>query len=471
MEGDLTRNGRAVSLQQKRTLVEEYQAIGNMSHAMREAGIQSPRTAYLWWRRYCENGAAGLEPRSHARHSQQQIPDNLIQQICLLRQQHPGWGRRQIANALAENYGPQAVSPSGVEAVLRRAKLWKPSPSTPEPVSRPIEAPTWLRGGVDYAELLATVQTGIQLSLRSEARTAARLLYHRVWRPLEDEPALRNRLLRMDELGSWLLGSRLHFGHSLMNSGLWDLARSHLRQTLNWMGEQPHEARIRSWEESGHPISLRRDDIWLGCCHHLALALGKRDPRDGVAYLQSALSKVERRHRPLVPAHISQVAGIERDLAQLKLRLRRAPVREIRQHLDHAQHVVDESGSRGAQAFTHLARAKLHHHLALAAGDREQSTRRQERDQMEQAVEQALQLVEQEQEDRPMRLTLCYVDAAQLAFEHGIPINRRWVQTAADYCVTYGYGHQAQELLAIPGIQVLLSDHVWENLVTLTQSI
>jgi hypothetical protein len=325
-------------------------------------------------------------------------------------------------------------------------------------------------GGIDYDRLLKIAQMGIHLSLHSEPRAAIRVLYQQVWRPLEADPMLWSRLLALPErgIGSWLLSSRLHLGHSLMNSGHWPQAARFLRQTIDWMREHAVDPRQRTVEESPHVVSLRRDDVWLGCYQHLGIVLGKSDVSSAVAWLQTAASAVQRPHRPVMPGHQSMRGDLERDLAYLKLRLRRIPKEEIRRHLIRAQDAAEEVGSPGAQVFTAIAWARLHDHLARQAGEREPGTRRRQRDQMAQALERALHLVEGEREDRPMRQTLCFVDAAQLAQAHGMPVDGQWVQRAAQYCLTYGYGGQARELLAIPGISTWLSEETRRKLASLS---
>jgi hypothetical protein len=66
-----------ITLQQKQTLIAVYQQTGNMTLAMSEAGIRSPRTAYLWWHRFCEAGEAALQPRSHARRTQNRLSESI----------------------------------------------------------------------------------------------------------------------------------------------------------------------------------------------------------------------------------------------------------------------------------------------------------------------------------------------------------------------------------------------------------
>lgn len=461
-----------ITQQQKQTLIAVYRQTGNMSQAIREANIRSPRTAYLWWHRYCEAGEVGLQPRSHARHTQERLPDEVAARICELRRQEPEWGRRQIATALVQRYG-QAVSPASVEAVLRREGLWKPNSQPETSTPQPTDSPDWLRDGkIDYDRLLATVQDGIRLSVHSDARAAAKLLYQHVWHPLHTDLSLWHHLLATAErgLGSWLLVSRLHLGHSLMNTGHWPQAAYILRETISWMQEHRDEPHNRSWETTSHVISLRRDDVWLGCYQHLGLVLGKKQVKTGLGYLQTAADSVYRSYHPVAPSDKSMLSDLERDLVYLKLRLRHLPEAEIRQHLYRAQRAAEDASSPGVHAFTDFAWAKLYDRLAREAGVREQGAYRQRRDQMEQAIHQALELMECEPNDRPMRLTLCFVDAAQLAHAHGMPIEGQQVQRAAGYCMTYGYGGQAGQLLAIPGIEAWLPDSTRRDLTALSHS-
>lgn len=439
-----------------------------MALAMRKAGIRSPRTAYLWWHRFCEAGEVGLEPRSHARKTQNRLSDSIVEQICQLRHQEPHWGRWRIADELTRYYGQQVVSPASVEAVLRRAGLWE---QIAEIAHQSTGIPPWLSGGIDYDCLLETVQMGIRLSIHSEARAASQVLDQQVWGPLEANPTLRNRLFATPEIGSWLLSSLLHLGHSLMNSGYWSQAAHHLREAIGWLQEQEQAVgtQQRPWEDAPNFVSLRGDDVWLGCYQHLGLVLSKQDVKASLAYLQTALSGIHRSHRPVVPGDQTMIGDLERDLANLKLKLRHFPEEEVRQHLLRAQQSAEISGSPGVQAFTYITWARLYDRLARAASEREKGTRHQQREYMQQSLEQALQLVEKEQVDRPMRQTMCFVDAAQLAHVHGMPVDRQRLQRAAQYCLTYGYGHQAEKLLAMPDIHSWLPEDTRRNLVNLLQ--
>lgn len=461
-------DNQPITLQQKRTLIEVYKQTGNMTRAMREAGIRSPRTAYLWWHRFCEAGEDALQPRSHARNTQKRLPNSIVEQICQLRHQEPHWGRRRIADELTRYYGQQVVSPASVEAVLRSAGLWE---QIAEIAPRSAGIPPWLSGGIDYDCLLETVQMGIRLSMHSEAGKASQVLYQQVWAPLEDDPRLCNRLLTTPVIGSWLLSSLLHLGHSLMNSGHWSQAAHYLHKAIDWMQEQESAigTQWRPWEDAANFVNLRRDDIWLGCCQHLGLVLGKENVKEGFGYLQTALSGIQRSHHPVVPRDRAMPGDLERDLANLKLKLPHFPEEEVRQHLIRAQQSAETFDYPGIQAFTYITWARLYDRLARKASEREKGTRRQQREHMQQALEQALQLVEKEQVDRPMRQTMCFVDAAQLAHVHGMPVDRQRLQRAAQYCLTYGYGHQAEKLLAMPDIHSWLPEDTRRNLVNLLQ--
>jgi hypothetical protein len=92
---------------------------------------------------------------------------------------------------------------------------------------------------------------------------------------------------------------------------------------------------------------------------------------------------------------------------------------------------------------------------------------------MQQSLEQALQLVEgvQEDHDLPMRQTMCFIDTVQLVQRHGMPVDGQRLQRAAQHCLTYGYGHQAEKLLAMPDIHSWLPEDVRRKLVNLLQGV
>jgi hypothetical protein len=109
--------------------------------------------------------------------------------------------------------------------------------------------------------------------------------------------------------------------------------------------------------------------------------------------------------------------------------------------------------------------------LEKLSSEREKTTQRQHREHMQQSLEQALQLVEgsQEDHDRPMRQTLCFVNAALLAQTHGMPVDRQRLLRAAQNCLTYGYRSQAEKLLALPDTHIWLPEDALRNLASLVQ--
>jgi transposase InsO family protein len=68
----------------------------SLSVLCREYGISRP-TGYLWWRRFQQEGVAGIEERSHRpRCCPGQTPAALEQRIEQLRCQRPDWGARKL---------------------------------------------------------------------------------------------------------------------------------------------------------------------------------------------------------------------------------------------------------------------------------------------------------------------------------------------------------------------------------------
>jgi hypothetical protein len=50
---------------------------------------------------------------------------------------------------------------------------------------------------------------------------------------------------------------------------------------------------------------------------------------------------------------------------------------------------------------------------------------------------------------------------------HGIPVDEQRLRLAAQHCLTYGYEHQAGEILAMPDIHIWLPEEVRLNLIRL----
>ncbi len=133
--------------QQRKLLFETWGATGNVTEACRKAHV-GRGTFYYWKPRFDEHGYAGLEEfASRAPKEPHRTPSEIEQEVIALRREHPGWGKKYIANELAKgnNWVP-LVSPNTVRRVLEDACLWKTAEASEEkkqekPVSRTAEQP------------------------------------------------------------------------------------------------------------------------------------------------------------------------------------------------------------------------------------------------------------------------------------------------------------------------------------------
>lgn len=88
---------RATTAQQRKLLFETWQSTRNVSLACRRARV-SRQTFYNWKSRFEAGGDAALEKlKSHAPKQPRRTPDSICEQIILMRQHHPDWGKRRIA--------------------------------------------------------------------------------------------------------------------------------------------------------------------------------------------------------------------------------------------------------------------------------------------------------------------------------------------------------------------------------------
>jgi transposase InsO family protein len=95
---------------------------GNFRELCRAYGI-SAKTGYKWRERFLERGYQGLEDLSRRPHRH---PEQLeVEQVCAivrLKQAHPFWGARKIAELYRRRY-EQAVSESTIKRILERSGL------------------------------------------------------------------------------------------------------------------------------------------------------------------------------------------------------------------------------------------------------------------------------------------------------------------------------------------------------------
>jgi hypothetical protein len=451
--------GRGTTLEQRRTLIAAYQRSRNMTLAMREAGIRSPRTAYLWWHRFQADGDSGLAPRSRARKHPRAVPALVAAQACELRRTHPDWGRRKIARELSVWHGRDVVSPSGVETALKSEGLWtgRRHPVEDHPAVR---IPTTSHRLLD--ELIPLVIKGIGLSVRGSAAEAAKVLGERVWSRLRRDRDLWLRALVDPAVGDLLLRSRVQLAHSLMNSGNWPLAAEHLEETIGWL---KHHASNRepNWQGPPLEVSLRRDDAWIESYQYLGIVLRDRDPGRAQSYLAIALTDIRSRSSRLVPTNFALAVGnLERDLAKHALRFDTTSHGEVEAHLRASDASLEGTGDRAMLAATGMAWADLHGRSASRARGDEKAAWRRHLSAMEVALEEALGAIEQL--DSPPLETNFFVDAAKLRLAHGLPIDEQRLRVAARNCLAYGYQGQARQLLDLPGIERWLSPETLSDL-------
>ena len=113
--------------QQRKLLFETWQASGNVSKACRRARV-SRQTFYNWKPRFETDGYAGLEElKSHAPKHPRLTPAPICDQVILMRQENPNWGKRRIADELKKaNDWVALVSPNTVRRILIEAGMWEP---------------------------------------------------------------------------------------------------------------------------------------------------------------------------------------------------------------------------------------------------------------------------------------------------------------------------------------------------------
>jgi transposase len=116
---------------QRRLLFETWQATGDIVHACQVAHV-GRRTFYYWKPRFLAGGYPALQAfASQAPHHPRRTAPAVVAQVLALKQEHPEWGRRRLADELAKANGwVPLVSPSTVKRILRAAGV-APAPAVP----------------------------------------------------------------------------------------------------------------------------------------------------------------------------------------------------------------------------------------------------------------------------------------------------------------------------------------------------
>lgn len=450
-------------MERKHRLIAAYRANGgNMSAAMRAAGIASRRTAYLWWHRFLAEGENGLRPRSHASKRRGRTSEGVSALVCMLRERHPYWGRRRLAQGANEQLGRAAISPSGVEGILRRRQLWA---ATGRYGSIVEAAPRAVAGSEpDRDVILHHIELGLAASVADDARAAAHELIAGMYNPLRADVSLALRWLRGRESGRQLLRGHLQLGHSLMNIGRWQDAEAILSFTASLLSEPPHGGQTPDRNERLLGYSLWYDDLWIECLQYLGIVTRVRDGSRAQGYLHTALDALTRPgavHRePSRPDALR--SNVERDLAVVLRheleRGRRVTLGEVARHLACSEACLHDAQPAGMRAAWLVERARLR---ALATKG-ERGARRigwwSACAAIERDVEAALALVVQH--GSPLLAANVFIDAAALYDALGIPTASAPIATAARNCLAFGYAHQAAQLVALPQSGRLLGDDV-----------
>lgn len=460
-----------------------YERTGNVSQAMREAGITSRSTAYRWLRYRREDGPGDLRPRSRARRTKR-IPEAIKDELVDLRHETPTWGRRRLADTLQLRHGRSLVSPAGVERVLDERGLWRGwngDVAWGGTIRNPVGLTGWTATArLDTDRLLADCQRGVQLDGHCQAPAAVATL-EELWARIGSDHARREALLRTPGLGSWLLRSLVHLGHALIVTGRWFPAWCALEEAKHWLETLPTERRQLAYEEDapwgsaavGTPwtalsfssvrpdlylASLRRDDVWLECCQYLGVVLRDDPKQRGIEALADALRAFTTwSHREPEPCWPDNRRGtLEHDFARLKLRNGRFPDADIAAHLHHATGQIRHAQTRGAPGHGMLAAIEItramYHHGAAARRQVGSAAWARELERMADAL--AAGVAHGEREFDPVIGVTTLVEATGMLLDAGMAseVDRARLHRATTTCLRNGYAGQARELLAIPGI-------------------
>lgn len=133
--------------QQRRHMIEVYEATENISEACRQAKV-SRGTFYRWYPRYREGGWEAIKkPQSSAPHTHPNAqPPEIVQRVLDLDEEHPAWGRHRLANPINKEHNwEKVIGASTVRDILVREGRWprqgsdsasEREPSSPKASSR-----------------------------------------------------------------------------------------------------------------------------------------------------------------------------------------------------------------------------------------------------------------------------------------------------------------------------------------------
>jgi len=118
---------------QRQRLFKVWQETGDLQQALREARL-SLGTFYYWKPRFEKGGYEALQAfASHAPQNPHRTDEKIEQRIISLRERHPQWGKRRIADELAKaNAWTPLVSPNTVKRIRPDAGLWEVAKRAPK---------------------------------------------------------------------------------------------------------------------------------------------------------------------------------------------------------------------------------------------------------------------------------------------------------------------------------------------------
>jgi transposase len=118
---------RYTTAEQRKLLFETWEEIGSVIQACHKAHV-GRGTFYYWKPRFDEQGYAGLEAfERRGPKEPSQTSSEVEQKVIGLRQAHPDWGKKRIADELAKaKQWVPLVSPNTVKRILEDAGLWQP---------------------------------------------------------------------------------------------------------------------------------------------------------------------------------------------------------------------------------------------------------------------------------------------------------------------------------------------------------
>ena len=119
------KTGPQTTLKQRLLLFRLWEETGNVTEACKQAQVNRS-TFYYWKTRFQEGGYPALEEPLSSRPKRTRLTPPRVEKLVIeLKQENPTWGKRQIANELANRYPELSLSSRTVRRILVDAGLWQ----------------------------------------------------------------------------------------------------------------------------------------------------------------------------------------------------------------------------------------------------------------------------------------------------------------------------------------------------------